>query len=224
MTNGSEILRYKPYSALNGTLLVVLGAASGVLALWVVLGAGEAPEGSTILHCAPVALGLAAVAALALAAGVYQGRPRATHVTAWLYLIAAAACAVYAIAAFMVGDELLLRLNRAVAGAAGAGVAFALLAALTRQIEPGNAHVARRLRYGSRIEAAVLLVLAVVVMANYAGRAKYVRADWRAGTGRGLSPLTVQLVKNLEEPIRLTSLYTVLEDVPASAQLKERLE
>ena len=218
------MLRYKPYSALNGAFLVVLAVAGGLLAAWLLLSAGQTPEGSTVLPYAPVVLGLAALAAVVLAIGVYQGRPRATFVIAWLYLIAAAVCAVYAIAAFLVGEELSLRLTRAVGAAAGTGVAFALLAVLTRQIESGNAHVARRLRYGSRIEAAVLLVLAVVVIANYAGREKYVRADWRAGTGRGLSPLTVQLVKNLDEPVRLTSLYTVLEDVPESAQLKERLE
>ena len=34
MSNGSEILRYKPYSVLNGTVLVVLALGSGLAALW----------------------------------------------------------------------------------------------------------------------------------------------------------------------------------------------
>jgi len=225
MTDEKGTREYGRFSAFNGAVLLVQAVAVVAGLVWGLVGFQRSAQPVPVWYVITGGVGLVVVLVLlGVAIGVYGGRPKATHLASIWYLMVAGVGALYAITAIFLVEELMVRVLFSLAGACVTGLAFVLLLAVSKQIERDNAHAARLFWYGARVEVTVLLALAVLAMVNYAARLIYVRSDWTASGTQKLSPRSIKLVEGLTKPVRLTSLYAVLEEVPESARLKENLE
>lgn len=225
MTDEKGTREYGRFSALNGTALLVQAVAVVAGLVWGLVHFQRSAQPVPVWYVITGGVGLTiGLVLLGAAIGTYWRRAKATHLAGIWYLMVAGVAALYAIIALFVVEELTARLLFSLAGACVAGLAFVLLLAVSRQIEGDNAHVARLFWYGARVEMTVLLALAALAMVNYAARLIYVRSDWTAAGTQKLSPRSTKLAEGLTKPVRLTSLYAVLEEVPESARLKENLE
>ena len=89
------------------------------------------------------------------------------------------------------------------------GVIFMALYVYARPAQVRAAVTSRGVRYGSNALVITLAFIGIIVLVNFLGSRYHTRQDLTANKSFTLSPLTVQALKDLKEPVRATGFFTV---------------
>ncbi|MGB9578405.1 MAG: DUF7088 domain-containing protein, partial [Halothiobacillaceae bacterium] len=96
------------------------------------------------------------------------------------------------------------------------GAVLLLAAALGRPAEVRRALTGRRARYGSNALAASLTLLAILALVNFLGNRHHARWDLTGTKQYSLSSQTIQILKDLKEPVKITAFYSVADGTQAN--------
>ena len=108
--------------------------------------------------------------------------------------------------------------------ATGIGVLFFLVSMYNERANLKNFFSARSTRYGINAVVMCILMLALVVLGNWI----IARKDWKYDATKNksftLSPLSVNAVKELKQPVKITSFYTYADDDAGRNKMKTLLD
>lgn len=108
--------------------------------------------------------------------------------------------------------------------ATGIGVLFFLISLYYERASLKNFFSARSTRYGFNAVLLTLLMLALVVLGNWV----ISRHDWKYDATKNktfsLSSLTINALKNLKQPVKITAFYTYADDDAGRNKMKTLLE
>ncbi len=98
------------------------------------------------------------------------------------------------------------------------GAALLVVAALSRPAEVRRALTGRRARYGSNALAMSLIVLAILGLVNFLSNRHHARWDLTSAKQYSLSGQTIQILKELKEPIKVTAFFSPADSTRATFQ------
>ena len=101
------------------------------------------------------------------------------------------------------------------------GAVLLVAAALGRPAEVRKALTGRRARYGSNALAMSLILLAILALVNFLANRHHARWDLTSAKQYSLSSQTIQILKDLKEPIKITAFFSPADS--AQATLKDLL-
>ena len=107
---------------------------------------------------------------------------------------------------------------------AGIGGVFFLLSLYYERHSLKSFFSARSTRHGINSVLMVLMVLAIVVLANWIVSRHPLKYDTTKNKSFSLSSLTVNGLKNLKRPVKVTSFYTYAEDDASRSKMKTLLD
>jgi len=90
----------------------------------------------------------------------------------------------------------------------GVGLVFLATYVLLRPAEVRRALTGRQARYGSNALIMSLAFIGILILLNFLAGRHHLRADWTAEKEYSLSPQTVEILKELEEPVHITGFFT----------------
>lgn len=96
------------------------------------------------------------------------------------------------------------------------GAALLALAALGRPAEVRRALTGRQARYGSNAVAMSLIVLAILALVNFLANRHHTRWDLTSTQQYSLSGQTIQILKNLKDPIKVTAFFSPADSTQAT--------
>lgn len=103
----------------------------------------------------------------------------------------------------------------------GAGLILMAVYVLLRPREVQRALTGRQARYGSNTLIMSLAFIGILILLNYLGARHHLRADWTAEKQYSLSPQTLEILDDLEEPVQVTVFLTPSD--PRRADLEDLL-
>ncbi len=104
------------------------------------------------------------------------------------------------------------------------GVLFFLLSLYNERASLKNFFSARSTKYGFNAVIMVILTLALVILANWVISRRSWKYDATKNKSFSLSSLTVNAVKNLKQPVKITSFYTYGDDDAGRNKMKTLLD
>lgn len=96
------------------------------------------------------------------------------------------------------------------------GAALLALAALGRPAEVRRALTGRQARYGSNTVAMSLMVLAILALVNFLANRHHARWDLTNTKQYSLSGQTIQILKDLKDPIKVTAFFSPTDSTQAT--------
>ncbi len=96
------------------------------------------------------------------------------------------------------------------------GAVLLLAAALGRPAEVRRALTGRQARYGSNALAMSLIVLAILALVNFLANRHHARWDLTSAKQYSLSGQTIQILKDLKEPIKVTAFFSPADSSQAT--------
>ena len=105
-----------------------------------------------------------------------------------------------------------------------AGVAFFLMSLWFERKELKTFFTARSTRYGLNSLVMVLLVLAMVSLANWLINRHPYRYDTTKNQQFSLSPMTKNALKNLKKPVKITAFFTESQEEGLRKRMKDLLD
>ncbi len=107
---------------------------------------------------------------------------------------------------------------------AGIGVLFFLVSLYFERAGLKNFFSARSTRHGLNSLVLVLFVLAILILTNWIVARHPVKYDTTKNKQFSLSPMTLNVLKDLKKPVTLTAFYRETQDENERGQMKERLD
>ena len=107
---------------------------------------------------------------------------------------------------------------------AGVGVLFFLISLYFERSELKNFFTARSTRYGLNSLVMVLLVLAIVVLANWIISRHEIKWDTTKNKQFSLSDLTVNALKNLKQPVKITGFFAISQEGEQRQKMQDLLD
>jgi len=101
------------------------------------------------------------------------------------------------------------------------GLSLLAVFAMTRPAAVSQALLGRRERPGADAWIRDVAVLGLLILVNVAGSRYHVRLDLTADRAYTLSPQTIQVLNNLDAPVKLTGFFVASD--PAQAELQDKL-
>lgn len=123
-----------------------------------------------------------------------------------------------AVAAGLVAALFMGRMHWILWAVLGLGAVLLLAAALSRPTEVRRALTGRRARYGSNALAMSLIVLAILVIVNFLANRHHARWDLTSTKQYSLSSQTIQILRDLKEPIKVTAFFSPADSTRATFQ------
>lgn len=96
------------------------------------------------------------------------------------------------------------------------GAVLLLAAALGRPAEVRRALTGRQARYGSNAVAMSLIVLAILALVNFLANRHHARWDLTSAKQYSLSGQTIQILKDLRDPIKVTAFFSPADSTQAT--------
>lgn len=90
----------------------------------------------------------------------------------------------------------------------GVGLFLVATYVLLRPAEVRRALTGRQARYGSNTLVMSVAFLGILVLVNFLAGRHHLRADWTAEKAYSLSPQTLEILKELKEPVHVTGFFT----------------
>src|SRR5262249_28578911 len=106
----------------------------------------------------------------------------------------------------------------------GVGLFFFLLSLWYERAELKNFFAARSTRYGLNSLVMILLVLALLGLANWIVSRHPLKYDTTKNKQFSLSPLTVTTLQGLKQPVKVTSFFTEAQDDGSRERMKDMLD
>src|SRR5262245_685516 len=108
--------------------------------------------------------------------------------------------------------------------AAGVGVLFFLVSLYFERKELKTFFTARSTRYGFNSFVMILLVLGIVALANWVINRHEIKWDTTKNKQFSLSDLTINSLKNLKQPVKITGFFTETQEPEQRARMKDLLD
>jgi ABC-type uncharacterized transport system involved in gliding motility auxiliary subunit len=105
-----------------------------------------------------------------------------------------------------------------------AGIVFFLISLWFERKELKTFFTARSTRYGLNSLVMILLVLAIVVLANWLINRHPYRYDTTKNQQFSLSPMTKNAIRNLKQPVKITAFFTETQEEGLRQRMKDLLD